>query len=157
MDLETVSAPLPQTRCRAACHRLHCSVLSPEHFQALITSRVLKTHFPSWNLSSWEMMLPGNLVLNSLAKAAVKGLSLVKSHQKFHLGDVNQMVERREPHVHRAGGLPRSPQDLPPQRPETSVLEMLQFRERARLADPLHQKCTSNLHCWWQCKLVQPV
>lgn len=60
------------------------------------------------------MMLPGNLVLNSLAKAAVKDLSSVKSHQKSHLGDVNQMVERRVPHVHRAGGLPRSPQDLQP-------------------------------------------
>lgn len=57
-------------------------------------------------------MLPGNLVLNSLAKAAMKGLSSVKSHQKSHLGDANQMVERRVPHVHTAGGLPRSPQDL---------------------------------------------
>ena len=75
----------------------------------------LKTHFPSWNLSSWEVMLPGNLVLNCLAKAAVKGLSSVKSHQKSHLGDANQMVERTVSHVHSAGGeLPRSPQDLQP-------------------------------------------
>ena len=43
------------------------------------------------------------------------------------------------------------------QRPETPVLEMLQFRERARLADPEHQKCTSHLHCWWGCKSVPPM
>ena len=65
---------------------------------------ILKTHFPSWSLSSWEVMLPGNLVLNCLAKAAVEGLSSVKSHQKSHLGDANQMVERTVSHVHRAGG-----------------------------------------------------
>lgn len=47
------------------------------------------------------MKFPGNLVINSLARAEMKGLSLVKLHQECHLGDMRQMGRRAFP-VHRA-------------------------------------------------------